>query len=284
MKTILITGASGFLGSHLIKALHKHYKIIGLKRKNSNLWRLKGYDVELVDNLHSIEKGVDCIIHTATNYGRNGDLISEIVDCNILFSLRLLEFAKANDIESFIYANTLQNPLASPYCMSKNHLDSYFRYFDSVKIIDICIEHMYGPFDDNNKFVHYLIEQMVLDNPIELSEGTQMRDFVYIDDVVEGFRIVIKNMDTFAMRTHLELGSGKQTRLRDFARLSLEIFNRYQNTKSRLLFGARESNPFENMNIRADISPLKALGYAPRYSAKEGIARTIAHILHRGGG
>lgn len=285
MKTILITGVSGFLGSHLVKAFYKSNKIIGVIRKDSNLWRLKDYDIELVDSkdLNHIEKKIDFIIHTATNYGRNGNKLSEIIDSNLLFGIQVLEFANDKNIKTFININTLQNPMTNPYCMSKNHLSNYFRYFDNINIIDVCIEHMYGPFDDNNKFIHYLIEQMILNNNIKLSKGEQLRDFIYIDDVINAFKIIINNIDSFKKYTRCELGSGKQTRLKDFIELTLDIFNQYSNTNSKLLFGEKPYNPLENMNIKTDISLLQSFGYIPKYSNKDGITKTIAYHLNRGG-
>ena len=78
-KCILLTGATGFLGSHLLKALvNKGYEVIALKRSTSDTWRLKGfessfksYDIDLVPLQKVFEdQYIDTIIHTACLYGR----------------------------------------------------------------------------------------------------------------------------------------------------------------------------------------------------------------------
>lgn len=285
MKTILITGISGFLGSHLAKNLQNSYNIIGLKRRASNLWRIKDYkNITIIDDINKINKKIDYIIHTATNYGRNNNLLSEIIDSNLSFGIKILEFANKNNIKAFINTNTLQNPLSSPYCLSKNQFQSYFKYFNNFKIIDVYIEHMYGPFDDKNKFIYYLIEQMISNKDIELSKGEQLRDFIYIDDVVSAFNIIINNIDTFSLYTRLELGSGKQTLLKDFIQMILSIFNQQSHTTSKLLFGKRPYNNNEHMNIKADITSLQKLGFKIKNDNYIGISKTIMHQLNRGGG
>ncbi len=286
MKRILITGISGFLGSHLAKKLKDSYKIIGVKRKNSNLWRINqcsNINIIDIDDIKYINDDIDFIIHTATNYGRNDNLISEVIDSNLMLGIKILEFAAKNKIKAFINTNTLQNPLSSPYCLSKNQFQSYFKYFKNIKIIDVYIEHMYGPFDDKNKFIYYLIEQMILNKDIELSKGEQLRDFIYIDDVVSAFEVILNNINSFDTYTHCELGSGKQTSLKDFIQLTLSIFNQQSHTKSKLLFGKRKYNDFENMNIKADISILQKLGFTPKIDHFTGITKTISYQLNRGG-
>jgi len=78
-KTILLTGPTGFLGSHLLQALlNEGYKVIILKRSFSDTWRinhlldnLKSYDINKTPLEKPFEENkIDIIIHTATNYGR----------------------------------------------------------------------------------------------------------------------------------------------------------------------------------------------------------------------
>ena len=92
--TFLITGASGFLGSHFIhKLLDDGYNVIGIKRSSSDLWRLKDVlNCEKLkfynsDDLISAfkETKIDCVIHTVCSYGRNVENLVEIVKSNVLF-------------------------------------------------------------------------------------------------------------------------------------------------------------------------------------------------------
>ncbi len=89
--TILLTGATGFLGSHLLHRLLKlNYDVVILKRSTSNTWRIesvlskiKCYDIDKVAIEKPFEEQkIDAVIHTVTNYGRNNSSVSTIVDTN----------------------------------------------------------------------------------------------------------------------------------------------------------------------------------------------------------
>ena len=80
-KTILLTGATGFLGSHLLKALlNEGHRLVILKRSTSNAWRIASmldqvtsYDIDRVPLTQAFEdQHIDAVIHTACHYGRDG--------------------------------------------------------------------------------------------------------------------------------------------------------------------------------------------------------------------
>ena len=97
-KTILLTGATGYLGSYLAKALvAKGYKLIILKRKNSSLLRIETiipmvvfYNIENLDYSVPFKAHgkIDVVMHTATCYGRNDETPIEVLEANISDKLR----------------------------------------------------------------------------------------------------------------------------------------------------------------------------------------------------
>lgn len=101
MKKILIAGATGFIGSHLVKKLiQNNFGLIILKRSYDKTDRIKKYlnRVEIYDiDKEGIEKAfkenkIDMVINLVTNYGRDKQvLVSDIVESNILFGLKLIE-------------------------------------------------------------------------------------------------------------------------------------------------------------------------------------------------
>ena len=89
---ILVTGANGFLGSHLISLFSKcGYIVYAYVRPTSDLARISPLpdNVFLTTEYSSCLDKVDCVVHTATNYGRGDTDISDIVASNILFPVQL---------------------------------------------------------------------------------------------------------------------------------------------------------------------------------------------------
>ena len=97
IKKILLTGATGFIGSHLLDSLiKKDYKVIITKRKSSDTWRIgnlldkiKIYDIDEVDSAVIFQENkIDCILHLATNYIKShqgaGD-VKQMIDDNVKF-------------------------------------------------------------------------------------------------------------------------------------------------------------------------------------------------------
>lgn len=294
-KKILISGINGFLGSSLGLSLQNNYEIFGIKRKDSNLWRFKNqkYKINFID-LENIElflkqNKIDCIIHTATNYGRNNanNTFSEIVNANIAFGVQLLELSIQNNIQSFINIDTMQNPLSSPYCLSKKHFREYLKYFNKkIKIINVKTEYIYGPKDDNNKFVYYLLDNFRENTNIALSKGEQLRDFIYINDAIDAFKIILQNLDSIKTNKIFELGGGTQMSIKTFCEKMLQQYNNLEKSHTKLLFGQKAYNNNENMNLKANIKPLQTLGFKPKVSINEGIEYIISDYLKmlRGGG
>lgn len=288
-KTILLSGVNGFLGANLAEALMRDYNIIGLKRSSSDTSRishlnLKLYDIDKIPLVSIFNKHkIDIIIHTATCYGRRGETLSTLLESNLLFSIRLLELAESFDIEAFFNTDTLQYDYLSNYTISKKTLRDYLPHFSKLKIINCRLEHMYGYGDDNAKFVAYLLECFSANKPlIPLSKGTQLRDFIYIDDVVGAYLVLLEHRQSLNKLSHFDIGTGEMISVREFVSYLLQVFKRYQRCDSRLDFGALK---LKSKAIKEDISPLRSLGFKAKYDYKEGIEYLINRIFtSRGGG
>ena len=116
LQTILLTGATGFLGSYLLEALLlKGHKVVILKRSTSNTWRIGGlldqcisYDVD-TRPLESAfeEQRIDVVMHVACHYGRNDDPIHQVVESNLIFGLRILDACLKFNTNIFFNTDTL---------------------------------------------------------------------------------------------------------------------------------------------------------------------------------
>ncbi|MFM6003426.1 MAG: NAD-dependent epimerase/dehydratase family protein, partial [Sphaerospermopsis kisseleviana] len=117
MKNVLVSGATGFLGSNLVRRLLKEsYKVIILKRSFSNTKRID----DIIDNLivyntneSNLEQPfydhgkIDSVIHTATCYGRNNENYTDMVKTNVLFPLKLLEISSFFKTDTFFNTDTV---------------------------------------------------------------------------------------------------------------------------------------------------------------------------------
>ena len=209
MKTILLTGATGFLGSHLLKKLLSGigYKIILLKRSFSNVSRIenelkndnvKSYDIDEIE-LEKIfeQEKITIIIHCATEYGRQGVNVGDIWNTNLILPVKLLELALKFNVQGFINTDSYYNkgerlfyPYLLNYSLSKKSLNLWLDYFsDKIKIINMVLEHVYGEDDSPNKFVNEMINKIAIEKVkfVNLTEGDQIRDFIYVEDVAETY-------------------------------------------------------------------------------------------------
>ncbi len=285
-KRILITGATGFLGSHLTKALaERGDEITILKRSSSDLTRLSSLvskldvlEIEGLDFPTSFLKGrnVDAVIHTATCYGRNGESPSEIFSANTAFPLKLLESSVQAGVKIFINTDTILDKYLNLYSLSKNQFLQWGRYFskqNKMNFINMKLEHFYGPGDDNSKFTSHVITSCILNAPLlKLTPGDQRRDFVYIDDVVAAYLAVLKGTDdTKKWFGEYEVGSGNPISIREF----VEKVHKLTSSKTKLEFGAFPYRDGEVMNSQANISALELLKWDCKYNLDLGLELTI---------
>lgn len=285
--TILLTGANGFLGSHLLEALlSQRYNLVILKRSTSDLWRIAhlmgqvtSYDVDSqLLELAFKEQKIDCVIHTACHYGRNGDSINRIVDSNLLYGIQVLEAAIAHDVKTFVNTDSLLPRNLNPYSLSKKQLVDWLKQqSDKIHVVNLRVEHMFGPKDDTTKFVPWVMAQLKANTPeIKLTQGEQERDFIYIDDVVSAYLTVLSKQAELPQYSEFDVGSGVLTTVRSFLeqlRLACEI--KFGKLDTQLIFGALPYRDGEMMSVDVNTQGLRDLGW----SAKTDIGHGLTYIL-----
>jgi nucleoside-diphosphate-sugar epimerase len=285
---ILITGATGFLGSHVLHDLTKEHgnEIVILKRKSSDTYRIKDVDQSRYSTFNIEDGGikelylqfpVKKIINCAISYGRNGEKNSEIISTNLILPIQLIEEGLENKLESFLNIdsyfnkeNTSYNHLLN-YGVSKKTLLIWLRYYSQqIKVTNLTLEHVYGPFDGSGKFVQMLVNKIALqhEKEVDLTHGHQMRDFIYVKDVVSAINHVLQasSRDTFRFRNY-GVGTGEVVQIREIA----EAIKRLSASPTILNFGAVPYRKDEIMSSFADNSELVNLGWRPRYSLEDGL-------------
>lgn len=283
---VFLTGGTGFLGSALTQTLlDNNYSVFLLKRKTSSLNRLHRVlkhpklvllDLETVDldDLFT-NNSVDMIVHCATNYGRKYVSFLSILEANLFLPLRLLHFAQEYQVHTFINTDTILDKRISEYSLSKKQfVDWLHTTAQKLVSINVSLEHFYGPMDDPTKFVTYVIHSLLDEKPfIEFTPGEQLRDFIYIEDVVTAFMKIIEFSKTRENGFYsFEVGSGQNHSIKKFVRKCQQIIG---NTTTKLEFGKLPYRQNEVMCSAVDIHSISGLGWSPHYSFEEGLAKTI---------
>jgi CDP-paratose synthetase len=285
--TILLAGSTGFLGSYLLKSfVESGYTVIGLKRTNSNTYRIDEYlnkitfyDIDKIElsNIF-LNHEINLVVNTVTNYGRKDTKLSSILDTNLMFGLKLLEESVNANVKAFVNTDTLLDRNINSYALSKAQLVDWMNFLSnkSTKMMNIKIEHMYGPFDDENKFIYWLVKQLKQNvETIDLTSGIQKRDFIYITDIVNVYETIIKDIDTFLNFEEFELGTGNSIEVKYFIEKIVQESKLKQEISTNLNFGVLDYRDNENMNMQADITKLKKLGWKPKVSIEDGIKNII---------
>lgn len=295
-KTILLTGATGFLGSHLLKALlnNTRYNLIIIKRSFSitkrideqiNDPRIKIYDIDEVE-LSDIfkENIINSIIHCATEYGRNDDSSYKVLNTNLMLPIKLLDLSIKNGVELFINTDSYFNKenmsyqYLLNYSLSKKSLNIWLKHFSKkLKVINMVLEHIYGEDDSDSKFVSYLIRKIAIDKDksIDLTYGDQKRDFIYIEDVVSAYIKVLEysELNQFRHKT-FEVGNGAAFSVKYFAEKIKDV----SASKTILNFGKIPYREDEIMYSVADNIDLLNIGWKPLIDIETGLMQTIEEV------
>lgn len=291
---VLLTGATGFLGSHLLKALvSKGYEVVVLKRSTSDMWRLKGfenafksYDIDRVPLQTAFEEQpIDIVIHTACAYGKKGESMQEILETNLMFGIKLLNTSISFNSKSFFNTSTFFNIGAlsykylNYYALSKKQFEEWLQVAsDKIQVINLKLEHMFGEQDGNDKFTTWILNELKQQKPtIPLTAGTQKRDFIYIDDVVSAYLTCLKQAIQLKAFNDIEVGTGVLTPVKTFVTLVKNTLEKLKGSpiETQLNFGALPYREGEIMEPQVDNSVLCSLGWQPKRTLEENIERFV---------
>lgn len=203
---------------------------------------------------------------------------------NLLFPVELIEKAINSGVKVFINTDTFFNKgkvnykYLQEYTLTKRCFVEWLKSIANkvdMRIFNLKLEHIYGEKDSIDKFVPWLIIQMLKEvHEIKLSPGNQKRDFIYVKDVVDAYYQLLLKAETFNYNFYeYSIGTGKSITIKQFVCLVKKLTG---NTKTILNFGALPYRENEIMFSKADITSIKKdIGWEPKYSLEEGLKRTI---------
>ena len=305
MKTCLVTGGAGFIGSNIVRALLERGDRV---RILDNL--TTGRSTNVVDLLEHVEllegdlrdaelvreavRGVDAVLHQAAlpSVARSvGDPLTSH-QVNATGTLGLLVAARDAGVRRFVYASSSSvygdtpvlpksedlptNPL-SPYAVSKLAGEQYCRVFTRLYGLEtVCLRYfnVFGPHQDPASEYAAVVPKFIAamtrgEPPLVHGDGTQSRDFSYISNVINANLLAA---DTPGVGGEVfNVACGRRSSLLDL----VEVLNRILGTRIEPRFD--DPRPGDVMHSLADISRAeRLLGYEPVVHFEEGLARTVA--------
>jgi UDP-glucose 4-epimerase len=303
MKTILITGVAGFIGSNLAKRLlDEGYKVIGIDNLSSGLIEqipdgvkfFKGDIREMY--FYPIVKGVDCIFHLAAK-NCISDCQSnprETFDINVNGAVNLMEAARIHKVTKVIYAESsaiYEGSDIYPTPESEIKPESFYAlskvgtklvmdgYAKNHGIITTALRYfcVYGPHQDYRRsipplFSSFIIKLLNGETPIIYGDGSKKRDFVYVDDINDFHVKCIE--DNRTDNETFNLGCGQNYSVNEIYKIITDKLNIKDITPK-----YKENLPGETFQNLADITKAKKLGWYPRTSIEDGLQNTIQYIL-----
>lgn len=292
MKTILISGCNGFLGSHLMNFYFSksEYEVIGLIRSTSNTFRIN--EVLLNSFIYKIDEvsletifnnhNIDIVINTVCNYGRSNDSYQDLLNSNFLFGKNLIDVSNNFNIRLFINTDTLLPNNINNYTKTKGLFRDYLKSTKfNLKIVNLRIDHMYGPGDDKNKFFGWFIHQIRhTDKSIELTSGEQKRDFIFIDDVVRAYDFIISYKFNFNLFNEYDLITNQFVKMKDLILLIIDKISKIDNKdyRSRLFFGAKKYRLNDVMIPKTNNFSLISIGWKPVDDLNTGLNKLLNNL------
>jgi len=231
MKKALVTGATGFVGSNLVKRLLKEgWKVDVIVRPSSHLDILEDvsqslkvhvYDGDihaLIDIMSS--SSPDVVFHIASLFlsDHSSEQVDALINSNVLFGAQLLEAMTKADVHSLVNTSTswehYENKDYSPvnlYAATKRAFQDLLQYYieaKGMKAITLKLFDTYGSSDPRPKLINLLLKIAESGETLAMSPGEQKIDLVHIDDVVQAYFIAAQRLLDGKVEGHEQYGVG----------------------------------------------------------------------------
>ena len=275
MKKILITGATGFVGQNLVRRLsiEKDNCLFCVVRDKDKAKRILPETVQIcrVDDLND-NLEIEYVVHLASYLSSKDDeeTIEKIIEANIIYGTKVLNALRNYKNVKFInlgsfaeYRNGAEKPdTAYFYTAAKQAFRPLLNYFADKgqwSYINIIPYTIYGGVNNQKKIIDYVRESLNSSEPVKMSPGYQVSDFIHIDDVISCICFFIDNPDKWNGQKGevYHLGTGKGTTIRELAKLFEEKTGR----KCNIDWGAYPYRERDVMHAVAPIGKLLDMGW-----------------------
>lgn len=303
-SSILLTGATGFLGSHILdKLVENGYNVAILKRSWSDTWRIdclidqiKIFNLDLI-SLEEIFQSIkpEYVIHLATLYSKfdSGADMDNMYKSNVSFPADLLEIGAKYGLKGFINTGTFFEYDCTQQPINENNPIKPFNLYAQTKLdfelilksysekMNINTFRIFSPYGerDNNKLIPMLIQKALSKQTIQLSDGMQKLDFIYALDVADAYIGALKVMllkENLSSYNVYNLGSGIPISVREVVSVVEQNLGEHVD----VVWG--DPSTVDIPIAYADLSKIKKeLSWFPSYSIHQGMANTIEYYRNK---
>jgi nucleoside-diphosphate-sugar epimerase len=301
--SVLVTGATGFIGANLLHALAKREKNLHIfLRETSDVWRIE----DIVDNVNvhycdlTDKNKVNALVsevspkrvfHLAMYGGYpHQDDFSKIVATNFLGTVNLLDACIGEALECFINTGTsseygvkkgriAENDVpepVDPYGVTKTAATLYCQSVakrNNLRIFTLRLFSPYGYFEDSNRLIPYVIKNCLSNKELRLSNPNFVKDFIFIEDVIDAYLKVADAANRLSAGEIFNVATGQQHNLREVVDTIKTLTNYRKESK----WGERAGRYHDTTNAwEADIEKIRrSTAWVPKTSLSKGIAKTI---------
>ncbi|MEC9293536.1 MAG: NAD-dependent epimerase/dehydratase family protein [Chloroflexota bacterium] len=283
---IFVTGATGFIGGHLVRRLlNDQHEIHALIRPETDQNPLEpaivhthlGSTQNMIEIIQDAKP--DAVIHLASLFigeHKSSD-VEALIKSNVVLSTQLAEAMSVNDVRLLInvgtswqhYANADYNPV-NLYAATKQAFRSVLSFYvetADLRVINLELYDTFGPNDQREKLFNLLNRLRVTGETISMSPGNQLLDPIYIDDVCDAFLVALKRLQSGQVKRSetYSVCSDKSIQLREL----VKIYENISNTKLNVEWGGRPYRAREVMHPWPGGVTLP--GWSPKVSIEEGI-------------
>jgi UDP-glucose 4-epimerase len=233
-KRILVTGGSGFIGSHVADSLEENgyqvvlFDVVPSKYKSQSQKEFIG-DILNPDDIETAVKGCDAVYHFAAqaDIGVSCDIPTTTITANIIGTQNVLEAARKHKVNRFLFASTIYvySELGSFYRVSKQAcekiIEEYQREFDLDYTI-LRYGSLYGPRANEFNFISKILIQALKNKKIfRRGDGKEIREYIHVKDAA---RLSVDALDDKFKNKHLIITGNQQIKIKDLLIMIKEIF------------------------------------------------------------
>jgi len=300
---VLVTGGSGFIGSHLTRRLvAEGAQVHALTSNVSSVYPARLLDLRDSIRLHEAsldDRGAmqlladdvqpEYVFHLGayTHVGKSWQRVDECIQVNVQGTVNLLMALAPYGFTRFVNTGTSEiygdidvpfredaavHPI-SPYSVSKHAAEEFCRLFAearSLPIVRVRPFNAYGPMQSADRVIPEIITRGLQGRPLHMTQGTQTREFNYVNDLADGFIALATATDIDGEL--FNLGCGREVSMRDLAVLILKLMGDPVQPE----FGAIPERPIEIPRMYADITKTRErLDWTAPTSLEDGLQQTI---------